>query len=457
MTQHPLPSSRAVAARSWWADMIQGSVFLLAALGLAFFLADGGLNTFATIDYVYAAGRALGIVAAVFMLAQVLLISRAPFVEKGMGHDRAVQLHTRTGKAAVLLMAAHAGVISVMSAYYADVSVLTQTAEFFTGQWFLALAQVALGVFAVIFVTSLVMVRSRWRYENWHAVHLLTYVGIALAIPHQFLEGSTFRDGGAAWWFWLALYGFAWGSLIVFRVIVPLARFVRHDLRVADVRTLEDGSTSVTLRGVGLDRVGAEPGQFLLWRFLDRQRWRDPHPFSLSSAPTPDTWRITVKPSGDGTTSLAGLAPGTRVLFEGPFGVFSAVSRTRPGVVLIASGIGITPVRAMLEQLDAAQGPVDVIVRARSRAEAPLLAEVEGLASARGATLHLVLGRRGDGWASADQPATLVELVPDVAERDVYVCGPGAWAVAVENEARAAGVGRASIHRETFAWSVQKP
>ena len=453
MTPQATVRPRAIAARAWWADLVQGAVFLVAAVGVAFFLADGGLQTFATIDYVYAAGRALGIVAAVFMLAQVLLISRAPFVEKGIGHDRAAALHSRTGKAAILLMASHAGIISIMSAYYADVSLFEQSAEFFTSRWFLAMAQLALGVFAIIFVTSLVMVRSRWRYENWHAVHLLTYVGIALAIPHQFLEGSTFRDGGAAWWFWLALYVIAWGSLIVFRVIVPLTRFARHNVRVHAIETLADGSTSVTLEGRELDRLGAKPGQFLLWRFMDRARWRDPHPFSLSSAPTATSWRITVKPSGDGTSALGTVKPGTRVLFEGPFGIFSSVARTKGGMVLAASGIGITPVRAMLENVDPSHGPVAVIVRARSRAEAPLLAEVEQLANANGATLHVVLGSRGDGWSSRDQPATLVGLVPDVAERDVYICGRVAWAEAVEKEARAAGVGRESIHRETFAWN----
>jgi len=449
-------SPRAIAVRSWWADGIQGGVYVLAAIGLAFFLADGGLQTFATIDYVYAAGRALGIVAAVFMLTQVLLISRMPFIERGLGHDGAAALHSRTGKAAVLLMAAHAGIISVMSAYYADVSVFTQTADFFTGRWFLTMAQLALGVFAIIFVTSLVMVRSRWRYENWHAVHLLTYVGIALAIPHQFLEGSTFRDGGAAWWFWLALYVIAWGSLLTFRVVAPLARFSRHDIRVSGVEALPDGSTSITMSGRDLSAFGARPGQFLLWRFLDRDRWRNAHPFSLSSAPTAGSWRITVKPSGDDTAALASLAVGTRVMVEGPFGIFTEASRTRPGRVLIASGIGITPIRAMLEQVDTAHGPVDVIFRANSTARAPLLAEVEELAHANGAALHVVLGARGDGWSAIDQPATLVGLVPDVADRDVYICGPGQWADAVEHEARAAGVGRDSIHRETFAWSGEQ-
>ena len=456
MTPHVGARPLGGAARGWWADGIQGGVYVVAAIGLAFFLADGGLQTFATIDYVYAVGRAFGIVAAVFMLAQVLLISRAPFIERGLGHDGAAALHSRTGKAAILMMVTHAGIISVMSAYYADVSLFTQTADFFTGRWFLTMAQLALGVFAIIFVTSLVMVRSRWRYENWHAVHLLTYFGIALAIPHQFLEGSTFRDGGAAWWFWISLYVIAWGSLLMFRVAAPLARFARHDVRVSGVEALPDGSTSITMSGRGLGAFGALPGQFLLWRFLDRDRWRNAHPFSLSSAPTARSWRITVKPSGDDTAALATLAVGTRVMVEGPFGIFTEASRTRRGMVLIASGIGITPIRAMLEQADSGHGPVDVIVRAHSAARAPLLAEVEALAHANGAALHVVLGARGEGWSSRDQPETLIGLVPDVADRDVYICGPGPWADAVEHEARAAGVGRDSIHRETFAWSGEQ-
>lgn len=456
MTAHAGARPFTGVARGLWADGVSGGVYLVAAVGVAFFLADGGLQTFVPIDYVYAAGRVLGIVAAVFMLAQVLLISRAPFIERGIGHDGATALHARTGKAAILLMVAHAGIISVMSAYYADISVFAQTTEFFTGRWFLTMAQLALGVFAIIFVTSLVMVRSRWRYENWHAVHLLTYVGIAFAIPHQFLEGSTFRDGGPAWWFWLSLSVIAWGSLLVFRVAVPLSRFARYDIRVNGIEVLPDGSTSVTLSGRGLDGLGARPGQFLMWRFLDRSRWRNAHPFSISSAPTATTLRITVKPSGDDTSALAALAIGTRVMVEGPFGIFTQESRTKPGSVLVASGIGITPIRALLEQADTESGPVDVIVRARSIAQAPLLGEVEDLARAKGVVLHVILGSRGDGWSSLAQPATLTGLVPDIAQRDVYICGPSLWADAVESEARAAGVGPDSVHRETFAWSGEQ-
>ncbi|PKQ14392.1 MAG: hypothetical protein CVT68_12115, partial [Actinobacteria bacterium HGW-Actinobacteria-8] len=127
MTPTVALSPRRIAARSWWADMAHGAIYLVAAIGVAFFLADGGLQTFATIDYVYSIGRVLGIVAAVLMLFQVLLISRAPFIERGMGHDHAAALHTRTGKVAIIAMTLHATIITIMSAYYADVSLFTQS------------------------------------------------------------------------------------------------------------------------------------------------------------------------------------------------------------------------------------------------------------------------------------------------------------------------------------------
>src|SRR5660398_203925 len=44
------------------------------------------------------------------------------------------------------------------------------------------------------------------------------------------------------------------------------------------------------------------------------------------------------------------------------------------------------------------------------------------VAAASGAAVHVVLGARGDGWSSVEHPATLEGLVPDVAERGVYIC-----------------------------------
>ncbi|WP_062516898.1 ferredoxin reductase family protein [Demequina gelatinilytica] len=439
--------ARRTRARGWWRDGLEASIYLVAAVGVAFMIAGGGLLATAPRDYAYGLGRMVGIVAAVLVLAQITLISRAPFVERAFGHDRAAAVHTRLGKVAFILMLVHVALILVVSAQYDGRSILAQTVAFWDLGWFMVAAQVGLALFAVVVATSLVAVRSRWRYERWHAVHLLVYLAIAAVVPHQFLEGATFRGAGAAWWFWLALYVLAIGSFVMFRLVRPLVLLARHGLRVAEVEGLPDGSTSIVVSGRGLDRLGARPGQFLLWRFLDRERWTQAHPWSLSRAPRPDSLRITVKPSGDTSAAVRDLRVGTRVLVEGPLGIFTEASRTRPGAALIASGIGVTPIRALLEQ---AEGPCTVVYRVRSRSEAPLLEEVEELAAARGAELVVVSGPRGTGWGTA-AGESLAALVADLADRDLYICGPLPWADAVEADARAAGVPATAIHRERFA------
>jgi len=424
----------------WWSG----------AAGIGFFIAAGGLTTSSPVDYVYSLGRMAGIVAAVLVMNQVLLISRVPWIERVLGHDRAAATHTRMGKVAFIAMLVHAALILIMTAHYDGKSVFAAIPAMWDLGWYLVAAQVALGLFTLVVATSLVIVRRRWRYESWHAVHLIVYIAIALVVPHQFIEGSTFRSEGAAWWFWLALYIVTFGSWLVFRVLRPLATARRVGLVVSEVTTTADGSISIVMTGRGIDRLDAQPGQFFLWRFLAPGYWLQAHPFSLSRAPG-DTLRITVGASGDFSASLATLPVGTRVLAEGPLGVFTSAARTRPGVVYAAGGIGITPLRALLDEPHS--GPVDIVLRSRSEAASPLRDEVHELAAIHGATVHEFHGARGFGWSTAAQPTTLSALIPDIAERDVYICGPVAWANAVEADALTAGVTPEAIHRERFGWS----
>ena len=224
---------------------------------------------------------------------QILLISRVPWIERTLGHDRAAVTHTLMGKVAFIAMLVHAGLILIMTAHYDGRSVLSEIPAMWDLGWFMVAAQAALGFFTLVVVTSLLIVRRRWRYETWHTVHLFVYVAIVLVIPHQFIEGSTFRSKGLAWWFWLALYVVAIGSWLAFRVARPLLYARRFRPVVSQVTSNADGSTTVVVTGRDLDRLGARPGQFMLWRFLAAGYWREAHPFSLSAAPG-DALRITV-------------------------------------------------------------------------------------------------------------------------------------------------------------------
>jgi ferredoxin-NADP reductase len=161
--------------------------------------------------------------------------------------------------------------------------------------------------------------------------------------------------------------------------------------------------------------------------------------------------RITVKPVGDFTSAIEDLLPGTRVMAEGPLGRFTAQHRRAHGTVLVGAGSGVAPIVALLEELDGT-GPIVVMLRARSEGEIPHLDEVGSLAAARGATLYLLTGVRGDGWLPSGMSARMTQLVPSLVASDVYVCGPRAWAETILDEARVCGAPEEHLHIEEFSW-----
>ena len=176
--------------------------------------------------------------------------------------------------------------------------------------------------------------------------------------------------------------------LIVFRVLAPLRDALRYRLRVAEVMYEGLGVVSLQITGRQLDRLHARPGQFFLWRFLDRRQWWTAHPFSLSAAPDGSSLRITVKALGDHSSRWRDLRPGTRVVAEGPFGVFTEPTVAAATSLLIAGGIGITPIRALLETM---RGDLVVLYRVIDESDVIFRDELERLASDR-VVLHVIAG-----------------------------------------------------------------
>jgi ferredoxin-NADP reductase len=173
------------------------------------------------------------------------------------------------------------------------------------------------------------------------------------------------------------------------------------------------------------------------------------HPFSLSAAPDGKSLRVTVKALGDHSARLGGVRPGTRVLAEGPFGVFTEVAhRGREKVLLIAGGIGITPIRSMVERM---RGDVVVVYRALTDDDLIFRRELDALAARSGLVVHYVVGDHRGEAARLLSPEHLRELVPDAADRDVFLCGPAAMTDGIGRSLRAAGVSRRRLHVERFA------
>jgi predicted ferric reductase len=402
-------------------------------------------------ELVTSLGRLTGLLGAYAALVQVVLLSRIPWLERRIGFDRLTVWHRWNGHATLDLVLAHV-VLSVWGYALLDRVPLPREISTMLGGGIypgMITATVGTALIVAVVVSSVVIVRRRLRYEWWYGVHLVAYAGIALAWFHQIPTGNELHYDAIAADYWRALYLVTLLLIVGFRVVAPIARSFRHGLRVAEVVHEGPGVVSVHIEGRALERLEARAGQFFLWRFLDRRRWWSAHPFSLSAAPNGRSLRITVKSLGDFSSGLRGVKPGTRVLAEGPFGLFTEAARKREKVLLVAGGIGITPIRALMEDM---RGDVVVIYRVVAESDAVLRAELERLARERGLTLHLVVGDHatpeGGRLLSAEH---LRELVPDVEERHVYVCGPPAMADALARNVRRANVPARFIHTEKFA------
>jgi ferredoxin-NADP reductase len=314
------------------------------------------------------------------------------------------------------------------------------------------MATVALGLLVVVGVVSARAARRRLRYETWHFVHLYTYLAVALMFSHQFSTGGDFVANVKARVFWSTMYVVVGGLLVRYRLLAPVHGLLRHDLRVAGVRRESPDVVSVYMTGRRLELLRAASGQFFRWRFLTRGLWWAANPYSLSAAPQSDLLRITVKVAGDHSAELAALRPGTRVIAEGPSGGFTAELRRRRRILLVGGGVGITPLRALFETIPAGATDITVLYRTNRVEDIVLRAELDQLAALRHAQVHYLVGPPRHGANDHLSPQRLHALVPDVAERDVFLCGPEPMMQAARASLRKAGVPARHIHSESFAF-----
>ncbi|WP_371403039.1 ferredoxin reductase family protein [Kribbella sp. NBC_00662] len=443
-------------------DTVRTCAFVVLWLSLLlvtyWWVADGGvqeLGGWAT--GLTSLGRLTGLLAAVLLLAQVVLMARVPLLEAAYGQDRLARIHRLTGFTSFNLMLAH--LVTITWGYAAGElgrtpATLWDLTVDYPGMLLAVAGTVCLGMTVL---TSIKAARRRIRYESWHLLHLYAYLGVGLALPHQLWTGQDFLASTSRTVFWWTAWAVAAAAILVFRIGVPVGRNARHRLRVTAVVREADRVVSVYVGGRQLDRLQTEAGQFFSWRFLGRPGWTRANPYSLSAAPDGRSLRITVQEAGDGSAALSGVRPGTRVLVEGPYGRLSARARTERRIALIGAGVGITPLRALAEGLDYAPG--DAVLIQRYTDHQLFRNEFQALHRDRGLSLLTLPGhRRGPGSWFGPGPGDLDDLqalrywIPDIAERDVYLCGPDAWTQLVKQTLDAAGLPAERLHLETFKW-----
>jgi predicted ferric reductase len=436
-------------------DLVIAVVIVAAAPMFGFWIGHGGTQQFATFaGAATAVGQLTALAGTYLALVQLVLMSRSPWLDRTFGMDRLAVWHRWLGFATVWLLVAHGAFTTV--GFRRRQRHVDRRGSVGDGHD-LPVRPHGGGIARAVHPRGRqlrTLGRRRLSYETWYGLHLYAYLAIVLGSAHQLVVGTDFMDDALARAYWILLYAAVVILILAFRVGQPIATSLHHGLRVANIVAEGPGVVSIYLTGQHLEQLPADAGQYFQWRFLTRATWWRTHPFSLSAAPNGRWLRITVKALGDDTRVLGSMPIGTRVFVEGPYGALTLARRSRRGVVLIAGGIGIAPIRALYEALPPSTGDVALIYRASGAEDLVLRAELDEIARVRGHRVHYLVGQRGTRLVPADPlgPEAIAQLVPDVAERDAYLCGPVAMMRRVEDALDRLGVPRAQVHAERFAY-----
>jgi predicted ferric reductase len=445
VTAGSLSVTRAGLPPAVLAQVVLGAGVLvhLGVVEVLFATAGTGKNSVLTV------AKFFGLHAASMMMLQLVLVARLPWLDRRIGMDRLTVWHRWVGFTLAWTVLTHATLVVLGYATLDSLPVL-RTFLGLAGVVASLLGMCAAAIIVAMAAVSLRYARRRMPYETWHALHVGLYLAVLLALLHQGLEGTTFASSPAARAYWWTVWTLVLVAFLAGRVAMPIWRNAYHRFRVAAVVPESENVVSVYVTGRHLERLAARAGQFFIWRFPGHNGWWQANPFSLSAAPDGRTLRLTAKAVGTTSAGLRHLPVGTRAFLEGPYGAFTALHRTRPATLLIAGGVGITPIRALLEE---SSGPTVVLYRVSSTADAVLLPELQELARRRGAQVHVLAGRTGSGNPPLAplEPENLAALVPDIADRDVFVCGPPAMTAAVLRSLRRLGVPRGQVHAERFS------
>ncbi len=434
-------------------------IFGVALIIGAMWVRHGGLNLFdSPLNALAAIGQLTALYGTFLALVGILLMSRAPFIDQVLGSDEASRIHRLAGFASVWLIAAHA-IASTVG--YSGLSTVPTLGEVWDQIYTFTVleegglgATVALALLIVVAVVSVRAARMRMAYETWYGIHLYVYVAMALGFLHQLTIGTDFVTDELARTTWIALYAVAFVPLILFRFVEPLLRNLRHRFYIEKVVIERDGVASLWISGSAMHKLPVRAGQWFGIRVLNAKGWWRSNPFSLSAGPDGQHLRFTIEALGDRTRELQRVKPGTRVFLEGPYGILTGAVRTREKVLLIAGGIGITPLRALLEVLPVRRGDMALLYRAPTNASVVFKKELNRIAEVRGARVDLVTGSRDQFTLNDDplSPGGLWAAYPDIRERDIYLCGSPRMMATVEKSLRDIGVPHSQIHLERFSW-----
>jgi len=428
------------------------SMLVIAGLALVAAAAGSALRDFdaqgESADPPATLGRMFGLVAAMLLMIQFAMSARLRILDRAFGLDVLLRCHAATGAAA--------GVFAALHPFLVFAGEGRKLGPLHPSQWPVLLGAAVLTALCVVICTSLWRAFLDLPHGSWRIIHWLTFVVVAGAAVHALVLGSDLVDLGPRI-FWIVVIG-AYAALFVWAKIVKPVLLRRHPWTVKSVTQVSHNTWNLELIGPTAAGLRYLPGQFAFLRPHHRGMPSEEHPFTLSSSPSRgDTISFTIKESGDYTDRIGEIQLGDAATVEGPFGRFSHLLHREGPLLMIAGGVGITPLLSMLRFLAEAgdKRPVTLICANRTQRDILFRDELEAMTETLPQlVVHHVLsnepGHRGlTGYVDR---ALLERILSDTdCSARVFLCGPPPMMTLVADALRKLGFPRRRIHTERFS------
>jgi len=400
-------------------------------------------------------GRLSGLLLAFFALLQILLICRSKWIESSFGLDRLAHAHGIIGFLILILLVLHPVLLTLGQSMENDVSFKEQFIDYCKNYEDVIPAVIAVIIICIAVIVSLFIRLKKIKYEIWYYIHLFLYLAIVFSFSHQLELGSDLNASELFKYYWYALYAFVFINLICYRFLIPILKFHKHRFFVSDITPETTDVCSLSISGLNMEYFNFEPGQFIFVRFLAKGFFHEKHPFSVSGRVQNNKVRISVKALGDFTRKIPDIPIGTRVVIDGPHGIFSLKTSLASKMLLIAGGIGITPIRAIVEKL--ADLKIDTVLLYFNRTANNIVFDLELKTIQENSSSKLkiinILSSESSwkGEKGKLDRDMLNRLVPDSFQREVFICGPPAMMKHSIKVLKSFGV-KAKIHFERFSF-----
>ncbi len=399
---------------------------------------------------IYSLGQAAGTLALTAIAIQLVLASRWRTLERGIGLDRIMRWHSANAKLIALFVITHPLLLFLRELLKGNV-----TAPYTMYGTDILGGVIGAVIIGIIWISVLKRKQLGLLYERWRIVHLLTYLLAAIGLYHSLVLGSDIKSGRPLYTWWLLLAAVSVAA-VVYRYVVRRMAFASSEYEVVANKLETHDVHTITLRPVDGTVLDHEPGQFAFLTFTSEDIPVEEHPFTITSAPGADTISFSIKESGDFTGLLGKVGRRDTVHVEGPYGVFS--NRGMPGpFILIAGGIGITPLMSMLRamQKDGGTQPRTLLLYAnRTQGDIAFLGELAAIE--RGSdwlrVVHVLSQETVEGMRHGyvDGPV-LKDEVEDLVGSTFFICGPPPMMDALRMTLADLGVPDDQVITERFA------